>query len=95
MEYLVPIFGILVVLVPITGLTAVLTAKYATQHIVDALVRLRASEPPARAPELEAQVRDLSQHVEILTAEVRRLRADQDVVAQLRAPQGSVESQSL
>jgi hypothetical protein len=76
LEFLVPVFGILIVLVPITGLTMVLTAKFATKPIVDALIQLRGGDY-ASPTELELHVRDLAEQVEELTGEIRRLKAAQ------------------
>ncbi len=88
LDFLVPIFGILLFLVPITGLTVVLTAKFATKPIVEALSQLRVGEGTAGTWGLEGQVRDLSEQVEALSAEVRRLREAQDFDRQLMAPAG-------
>lgn len=77
-EFLIPIFGILVVLVPITGLTVVLTAKFATKPIVEALTQLRGPGLGGQHPrQLQMQVQDLAETVEVLTDEVRRLREAQ------------------
>jgi hypothetical protein len=77
LEFLVPIFGILIVLVPITGLTVVLTAKFATRPIVDALSQLRSGQGYATQGELQLQIQDLSEQVADLTGEVMRLREAQ------------------
>lgn len=77
LDFLVPIFGILIVLVPVTGMTVVLTAKFATKPIVEALTQLRGGQGYAGPTELQAQVQDLSETVEALTGEVRRLREAQ------------------
>lgn len=76
-EFLVAIFGILLFLVPITGLTVVMTAKYATKPIVDALSQLRGGQGYSGSNELRLQIQDLSETVEVLTAEVHRLREAQ------------------
>lgn len=78
LEFLVPIFGILIVLVPVTGLTLVFTAKYATRHIVEGLAQLRSEGGYARPNELQVQIQDLSEQVEALTHEVHRLREVRD-----------------
>ena len=74
LDFLVPIFGILIALVPVTGLTVVLTAKFATRPIVDALSQLRSGQGYATQGELQLQIQDLSEQVENLTGEVMRLR---------------------
>ena len=40
-EVLVPIFGILVLLVPITGLTAILTLRFGGKPFIETLARVR------------------------------------------------------
>lgn len=76
-EFLIPIFGILIVLVPVTGLTVVLTARFATKPIVEALMQLRGGQGYAGPSETQLQIQDLSESVEVLTAEVHRLREAQ------------------
>ena len=80
LEFLIPIFGILIVLVPVTGLTVILTARFATRPIVEALVQLRGQgvSGPVQAAQLQLQVEDLTETVEALSAEVLRLREAQD-----------------
>ncbi|MCG6986779.1 MAG: hypothetical protein LJF06_01130 [Gemmatimonadetes bacterium] len=95
LEFLVPIFGILIVLVPITGLTVVFTSKYATKSVVEVLAQLRRGESAsATTAELEARVHDLTEQVEVLSEEVRRLRAAQDFDHQLIAPAQSTATGS-
>lgn len=77
LDFLVPIFGILIVLVPVTGLTVVLAAKFATKPIVDALSQLRGGQGYAQPGELQLQVQDLSEQVEMLAGELHRLREAQ------------------
>ena len=63
--------GVLVVLIPVTGLTVALVAK--------ALARVRGEvEPSAAVAELSAQVSALQDEVESLTAEMRELKAAQE-----------------
>lgn len=76
-EFLIPIFGILIVLVPVTGLTMILTARFATKPIVEALAQLRGGQGYAAPSEMQLQIQDLSESVEALTAEVQRLREAQ------------------
>jgi hypothetical protein len=77
LDFLVPIFGILIVLVPVTGLTVVFTAKFATKHIVQGLNQLRSGEGYGTPGELQIQVRDLAEQVENLTSELHGLREAQ------------------
>jgi hypothetical protein len=91
LEILVPIFGILLFLVPITGLTVVFTAKYALKPLVEALTQLRLGQGTMQPPELEARLRDVSEQVEVLSGEIQRLRDAQDFDRQLKAPAMSGE----
>jgi hypothetical protein len=77
LDFLVPIFGILIVLVPVTGLTVVLTARFAAKPVVDALTQLRVGQGYASPGETQLQIRDLTENVEALADEVRRLREAQ------------------
>ena len=77
LEFLIPIFGILLVLVPVTGLTVILTARFATKPIVEALVQLRTGQGFGTPSEMQLQIQDLSESVEALAAEVQRLREGQ------------------
>ncbi|GMV07669.1 MAG: hypothetical protein AMXMBFR53_39440 [Gemmatimonadota bacterium] len=77
-EFLIPIFGILLVLVPVTGVTVILTARFATKPIVEALMQLRGANVGSPGQQqLQLQVQDLAETVEVLTDEVRRLREAQ------------------
>ena len=62
---LVPVFGILVVLVPVAGLNAVVIAREFK------------GVGEGRSLELELRVRDLTDQVEALTSEVHELRSVQ------------------
>jgi hypothetical protein len=92
LEFLVPVFGILLFLVPITGLTVVFTAKYALKPLVEALTQLRLGQGTMQPSELEARLSDVSEQVEALSEELRRLRAAQDFDRQLKAPAMSGET---
>ena len=77
LDFLVPIFGILVVLVPITGLTAVLTLRLGGKPFIETLARELKGVGDGRGSDLELNVRHLTDQVEALTSEVRELRAAQ------------------
>ncbi|HKJ01131.1 MAG TPA: hypothetical protein VJ997_01715 [Longimicrobiales bacterium] len=77
LDFLVPIFGILIVLVPVTGLTVVLTAKFATKPIVEALSQLRSGQGFGTPGELQLQIQDLAEQVEALTGELRGIKETQ------------------
>lgn len=90
LEFLVPIFGILLVLVPVTGLTAVFTLRFGGKPFVEALAReLRGTMPQLPAVEADRRIADLTEQVEALTAEVGRLREAQDFDARLLSGGGA------
>lgn len=75
LDFLVPVFGILVVLVPITGLTAVLTLRLGGKPFVETLAR--ELKGGGGSTELELRVAELTEQVELLSAEVSELRSAQ------------------
>lgn len=85
LDFLVPIFGILIVLVPVMGLTTVLTLRLGGKPFVETLARelrgLGGSDPSR----LQSQVEDLTEQVELLAGEVRQLRAAQSFDERLLA----------
>jgi len=85
LEFLVPIFGILIVLVPVTGLTAVFTLRFGGKPFVEALARELRGTPMLQAPDSERRVAELTEQVDALTAEVEQLREAQAFDERLRA----------
>lgn len=77
LDFLVPIFGILVVLVPVIGLTTVLTLRYGGKPFIETLARELRGLGHGRPPQLDGQVEALTEQVEALTREVQRLQAAQ------------------
>lgn len=85
MEILIPIFAILVVLVPVTGITVILTLNLGGKPFIAALAKeLRGSGliGPGVGHE-DARVADLMEQVEVLSSEVHRLQEAQDFDRQL------------
>ena len=74
LDFLVPIFGILLVLVPVTGVTAVFTLRYGGKPFVETLARELRGAGSLPEPETDRRIQDLTEQVELLTAEVERLR---------------------
>lgn len=70
----IPLFALSIVLVPITGLTVVFTAKFATKPIVDAITQLRIGQGDVTPGEVQAQVQELSDQVEALRGELLRVK---------------------
>jgi len=76
-EFLIPIFGILIVLVPIIGVTTILTLRYGLKPFVETLAAEMRGSGYAGGVELQAQIEDLSQQVAIMAGELHRLREAQ------------------
>ena len=73
LDFLVPIFGILLLLVPITGLTAILTLRLGGKPFVETLaLHMKGG---MKDNELQERVAELTEQVETLTAEVHELRS--------------------
>ena len=86
---LVPIFGILLVMIPVAGLTLTLTLRFAVKPFVETLaqaLRESGSLGGGSNPQIEA----LSERVESLTAEVKRLgearRFDRELLTERTSP---------
>lgn len=86
LDFLVPIFGILVVLVPITGLTAVFTLRLGGKPFIETLAREMRGVGEGRGTELHLQIAELAEQVESLGAEVRELRSAQAFDQKLLEP---------
>lgn len=78
LEFLIPIFGILLVLIPVTGLTLVFTSRLALKPLVETLARAMRESGFTPSPEARLEIQELSTRIEALTAEVERLREMQD-----------------
>jgi hypothetical protein len=93
LDFLVPIFGIMIVLVPVTGLTVVLTAKFATKPIVEALTQLRSGQGYGTPGDLQLQIQDLAEQVEVLTSELHGIKDaqafDQKLLQERAAQKGA------
>jgi len=92
LDFLVPIFGILVVLVPVIGLTTVLTLRYGGKPFVETLARELRGLGNGRAPQMDYQVEALTEQVEALTREVQRLQAAQSFDEKLLESRETVSS---
>ena len=83
---LIPIFGILLVMIPVAGLTFALTLRLAVKPFVETLARaLRESGQGGGAQLLSAQIVTLQEELETLTHEVRELRGAQEFDRKLLA----------
>jgi len=89
LDFLVPIFGILVVLVPVTGLTAVLTLRLGGKPFVETLARELNGFGGADGNALQLTVAELSEQVDALNSEVQELRAAQAFDRKLLEKEGA------
>jgi hypothetical protein len=85
MDFLVPIFGILIVLVPVTGLTAILTLRLGGKPFIETLARELGSGRNTSGTELELRLADVTEQLDTLTLEVHELRAAQSFDQRLLA----------
>ncbi len=86
MEFLIPIFGILLVMIPVAGLTLALTLRLAVKPLVETLATaLRESKTDAGAARLENHLVALTEELETLAHEVRELKSAHDFDRKLLA----------
>lgn len=79
LSMLIPIFGILLVMIPVAGLTFGLTLRFAAKPFVETLAKaLRESGNPAGHQQLSGQMLRLQEELESLSQEVRELRSAQE-----------------
>ena len=77
LDFLVPIFGIMIVLVPVTGLTAILTLRLGGKPFIETLAREMRGVGSGGGQAMEIRMAELTDQVEALTTEVQALRAAQ------------------
>jgi hypothetical protein len=78
LDFLVPIFGILLILVPVIGVTTVFTLRFGGKPFVETLAKaLRGIDDHEAGGAVDERIAELAEQVEHLTAEVRQLRAEQ------------------
>lgn len=79
---LIPLFGILLVMIPVAGFTLALVLRLAVKPLVETLARAVRESRGVTGQELQ-QMDLLSAQVELLTDEVSRLRAERTFDRQL------------
>ena len=86
---LVPIFGILLVMIPVAGITLALTLRLAVKPFVETMATaLRESGHGAVNQQLGSQMLMLQEELESLTKEMRELRSGQEFDQRLLASSG-------
>ena len=94
LEFLVPVFGILVVLVPIIGVTTILTLRYGLKPFIETLAKELKGTTLSPDSATELQMAALLEQVELLTGEVKRLKDAQDFDSRLLEGRGAAASGS-
>ena len=64
-------------MVPVVGLTTVLTIRYGGKPLIETLAKEMRSSGMMGSAEADARIADLSEQVELLASEVHRLREAQ------------------
>ncbi|MEX2526691.1 MAG: hypothetical protein WEA09_03570 [Gemmatimonadota bacterium] len=91
LDFLIPVFGILLVMIPVLGVTTILTLKFGLRPFVETLGReMRGVDKEAQG-RLEAQVTELSEQLGAVTQEMRELRETQDFDRKLLADTAKAE----
>jgi len=88
-DYVVAIFGILLVLVPVTGLTVVFTLRYGGRPFVETLARELRGAGALPQEAAKRRIDELTEQVEALTSEVERLREARSFDERLLERKGS------
>lgn len=77
LDFLIPVFGILLIMVPVLGVTTILTLRFGLRPFVETVGReMRGVDKEAQG-RLEAQVTELSDQLGAVTQELRQLRETQ------------------
>ncbi len=89
-DVLIPIMGILLVMIPVAGVTFALTLRFAVRPMVETLAKaLSESKGSGANDALVAQIALLQDEVEGLGREVRELKAAHDFDRKLLRPRES------
>ena len=87
-EVLIPIMGILLVMIPVAGLTLILTMRFALKPFVETLSRALRESGFSSGSELRLHIEDLAQQVQELSGQIARLQQAQDFDRQLSSKTG-------
>lgn len=86
---LIPIFGILLIMIPVAGLTLGLTLRLAVKPFVETLANAMRE---GRPDELAVEIVTLREEVESVTREVQALRSAQEFDSKLLSTLGGGET---
>jgi hypothetical protein len=77
LRMLIPLMGILLVMIPVAGITLTLTIRYALTPLVEKLAKALRESGMGGSSETDLRVADLEEQVQALVSEVRRLNEGQ------------------
>lgn len=77
-DVLIPILGILLVMIPVAGLTLILTARFALKPLVETLAKALRESGFSGSAEEQARLRDLSTQVDALSDQIARMERAQE-----------------
>ena len=96
LDFLVPIFGILLVMIPVLGLTTVLTLRFGLKPFMESIAEHLQGSGFVAPAELERQVEELTAELARVRTDLARLEEGQAFERKLldaREPSGSVDPQ--
>lgn len=86
LRMLIPIMGILLVMIPVAGITMTLTIRFALTPLVETLAKALRESGMGGSSETDLRVADLEEQIQVLVSEVRRLNEGQAFDRKLLEP---------
>ena len=77
LRMLIPLMGILLVMIPVAGITLTLTIRFALTPLVEKLAKALRESGLGGSSETDLRVADLEEQIQVLVSEVRRLNEGQ------------------
>lgn len=90
-DVLIPILGILLVMIPVAGLTLILTARFALKPLVETLARALRESGFSGSAEEQARLGELSDQVQALSEQIARMESALDFDRKLIGGRGEAE----
>lgn len=78
LDFLVPIFGILLVMIPVLGITTILTLRWGLKPFIETLAQELKGSGLGTPEAMERRVEELTRELEAVTAELRRVQEAQE-----------------